>query len=163
MAVRLATEKERMEEYEFMERVERIAIDTVYAVKGRQKTLCANVDFYSGFVYDLIGIPREIYTLFLPWRGSWAGALTETRSSTSKDEESFVHYRCVTDERGMSPSRNASIRSNWVRNIHSINIYMKGIFIFWRTVSKRSKPWRLGRAPQRAWRFRLYLFWMIRA
>lgn len=58
----LAREKRRNREFEFMERLERCAIETVYEVKGRKKTLCANVDFYSGFVYELIGLPREIYT-----------------------------------------------------------------------------------------------------
>ena len=26
------------------------------------KRVCANVDFYSGFVYEMIGLPQEIYT-----------------------------------------------------------------------------------------------------
>ncbi|MDI9550537.1 MAG: citrate synthase [Bacteroidota bacterium] len=100
MAVRLATEKERMEEYEFMERVERIAIDTVYAVKGRQKTLCANVDFYSGFVYDLIGIPREIYTpLFAMAR--IVGWCAHRNEELNFEGRRIIRpaYRCVTDER----------------------------------------------------------------
>ncbi|MGI5846952.1 MAG: citrate synthase [Candidatus Cryptobacteroides sp.] len=100
MAVRLATEKERMEEYEFMERVERIAIDTVYSVKGRQKTLCANVDFYSGFVYDLIGIPREIYTpLFAMAR--IVGWCAHRNEELNFEGRRIIRpaYRCVTDER----------------------------------------------------------------
>ena len=62
MARKLALEKGRTEEFEFMERVERLAVQAVYDVKGESKKLCANVDFYSGFVYDLIGLPEEIYT-----------------------------------------------------------------------------------------------------
>ncbi len=62
MARDLACEKGRDSEFDFMERIERCAIETIYEVKGRKKTLCANVDFYSGFVYELIGLPREIYT-----------------------------------------------------------------------------------------------------
>jgi citrate synthase len=27
-----------------------------------KKSLCANVDFYSGFVYKMLGIPEELYT-----------------------------------------------------------------------------------------------------
>lgn len=26
------------------------------------KPVCANVDFYSGFIYEMIGLPKEIYT-----------------------------------------------------------------------------------------------------
>lgn len=62
MAGQLAEEKGRQAEFEFMKRIERLAVEAVYAVKGRNKRLCANVDFYSGFVYDLIGLPIEIYT-----------------------------------------------------------------------------------------------------
>ena len=28
----------------------------------RLKPVCANVDFYSGFVYTMLGIPRELFT-----------------------------------------------------------------------------------------------------
>ena len=24
--------------------------------------MCANVDYYSGFIYEMLGIPRELYT-----------------------------------------------------------------------------------------------------
>ena len=58
----LAREKGRDREFAFMERLEKCAIETVYEIKGRKKTLCANVDFYSGFVYELIGLPPAIYT-----------------------------------------------------------------------------------------------------
>jgi citrate synthase len=30
--------------------------------KGKEKGLCANVDFYSGFVYKMLGIPADLYT-----------------------------------------------------------------------------------------------------
>lgn len=62
MARDLAREKGRDREFAFMERLEKCAIETVYEIKGRKKTLCANVDFYSGFVYELIGLPPAIYT-----------------------------------------------------------------------------------------------------
>ena len=62
MARQLAEEKDRVDEFEFLERLERLGIEAVYAVKGKGKRICANVDFYSGFVYDLIGIPEAIYT-----------------------------------------------------------------------------------------------------
>ena len=58
----LAREKGRDREFAFMELLERCAIETIYEVKGKKKTLCANVDFYSGFVYELIGLPPAIYT-----------------------------------------------------------------------------------------------------
>ena len=62
MARELAIEKGRLPEFEFMERIERIAIEEVYAAKGQRKVLCANVDFYSGFVYKMLELPEELFT-----------------------------------------------------------------------------------------------------
>ncbi len=55
----MAREKGREEEMDFRERVERIGLELLAEKKGET---CANVDFYSGFVYDMLGIPRELYT-----------------------------------------------------------------------------------------------------
>ena len=83
MARKLAAEKGRSEEFEFMERIERLAVQAVYDVKGQGKKLCANVDFYSGFVYDLIGLPEAIYTPSSPCQELWAGVPTATRNWAS--------------------------------------------------------------------------------
>ena len=100
MARELAAEKGRLDELDFMERIERVAIETIYAVKGRRKTLCANVDFYSGFVYDLIGIPREIYTpLFAMAR--IVGWCAHRNEELNFEGRRIIRpaYRCVTDEK----------------------------------------------------------------
>ena len=64
MARELAKEKGREEEFEFMELVEERAIEVFLNFKkGRAKSrTCINVDFYSGFVYDAIGLPPEVFT-----------------------------------------------------------------------------------------------------
>ena len=31
-------------------------------MKGTKKQVCSNVDFYSGFIYEMMGLPPEIYT-----------------------------------------------------------------------------------------------------
>lgn len=98
MARELAREKERVEEFEFMERLERIAIATVYELKGKKKTLCANVDFYSGFVYDLIGLPVEIYTpLFAMAR--IVGWCAHRNEELNFEGRRIIRpaYRCVAD------------------------------------------------------------------
>lgn len=104
MARKLAEEKGRMEEFEFMERIEKLAVEAVYDIKGTSKKLCANVDFYSGFVYDLIGLPIEIYTpLFAMSRiVGWCAHRNE--------ELGFVGrriirpaYRCVADLQDYTP------------------------------------------------------------
>lgn len=59
---KLAVEKGRTEEFELYERVERIAPELLYERNGRDKPICANVDFYSGFVYSMLNLPDELYT-----------------------------------------------------------------------------------------------------
>lgn len=61
-ARKLAMEKNRMAEYEFYDRVERISKEVIAAERHLFKPLCANVDFYSGFVYDMLHIPEELFT-----------------------------------------------------------------------------------------------------
>ena len=39
-----------------------IPVIPVSARRKTKKPLCANVDFYSGFIYEMIGLPQEIYT-----------------------------------------------------------------------------------------------------
>jgi len=49
-------------EYNLYELIENISPEIFNRVKGSTKEIGANVDFYSGFVYDMLGIPPEIYT-----------------------------------------------------------------------------------------------------
>jgi citrate synthase len=64
MARDLAKEKGRKKEFAFLELVEKLAVDTFMEFKGNNvnKRVCANVDFYSGFVYEMIGLPNEVFT-----------------------------------------------------------------------------------------------------
>ena len=104
MARKLAAEKGRSEEFEFMERLERLAIETVYDIKGQSKTLCANVDFYSGFVYDLIGLPMEIYTpLFVFF--CIVGWCAHRNEELNFEGKRIIRpaYRCVAEINEYSP------------------------------------------------------------
>jgi citrate synthase len=49
-------------EFELMDRVERLAPAVFTKVKGDKKVISANVDMYSGLVYQMLGIPQELYT-----------------------------------------------------------------------------------------------------
>jgi citrate synthase len=61
-AERLAEEKGLMDEFRLYEKVEEVSKDLIMKKHRRFKPVCANVDFYSGFVYTMLGIPRELYT-----------------------------------------------------------------------------------------------------
>lgn len=62
-ARQLSIEKGREEELALYEAIERIGPQIYYEFKGGQEKLISpNVDFYSGFVYECLKIPKELYT-----------------------------------------------------------------------------------------------------
>ena len=58
----LAAEKGRSDEYVLYSIIEKLTPTIFQRVKNSTKVISPNVDFYSGFVYDLLGFPRDIYT-----------------------------------------------------------------------------------------------------
>ncbi len=62
LAGELAQEKGREQEYEFLKLIEQESIKQISAFRKTRKPICANLDFYSGFIYEMIGLPQEIYT-----------------------------------------------------------------------------------------------------
>lgn len=61
-AQKLAVEKDQMEEFKLYETVENTSKKLIMDAHRLYKPVCANVDFYSGFVYTMLGIPRELFT-----------------------------------------------------------------------------------------------------
>ena len=59
---RLAEEKGRDEELGLYNQIEKLAPQVIAEKRHIYKGVSPNVDFYSGFVYDMLGIPRELYT-----------------------------------------------------------------------------------------------------
>lgn len=57
----LAESKGMLDEFRLYEAVERLTPQAL-AARGQRKVVCANVDFFSGFVYKMMGIPIELYT-----------------------------------------------------------------------------------------------------
>ena len=56
----LALEKHEEERFDFYRRFERCAKEIMYETKGI--TVSANVDFYSGLVYEMMNIPQDLFT-----------------------------------------------------------------------------------------------------
>lgn len=59
---RLAIAKGKSDEYELYSSVERLAPIVIANQRNMFKGVSANVDFYSGFVYQMLGIPEELFT-----------------------------------------------------------------------------------------------------
>ncbi|MDO5146384.1 MAG: citrate/2-methylcitrate synthase [Eubacteriales bacterium] len=58
----LAREEGYAEEYEFYVRVERLATELIQSRRKIYKGVSANIDFYSGFMYRMLGLPDELFT-----------------------------------------------------------------------------------------------------
>ena len=58
----LAAVKGFEREFNLIELTERLAPEAFYRVRGERKIMCANVDMYSGLVYQMLGIPEEMFT-----------------------------------------------------------------------------------------------------
>lgn len=61
-ARKLSEEKGLTREFELYETVERIGGECLMSGRKLLKPVCANVDFYSGFVYSMLGLPAELFT-----------------------------------------------------------------------------------------------------
>ena len=88
MARALAVEKGIEKEFAFLELLDERAVNAFMTFKGSDinKQVCTNVDFYSGFVYEAIGLPTEVFTpLFAMARiTGWTAHRIEELSFASK-------------------------------------------------------------------------------
>ena len=58
----LAQESDSMKEFNLYARVEKLAPEIIAEEKKIYKGVSANIDFYSGFLYSMLGLPTELYT-----------------------------------------------------------------------------------------------------
>jgi citrate synthase len=61
-AFELALEKNAMKEYELFSNIESLTKELFKEIKGQNAEIAANVDLYSGFVYEMLDIPADLYT-----------------------------------------------------------------------------------------------------
>ena len=83
---RLAEEKGMHDEFDLYARVERLAPAVIAEEKKIYKGVSANIDFYSGFMYTMLGLPTELYTpLFAIARiAGWSAHRMEELINASK-------------------------------------------------------------------------------
>lgn len=82
----LAKEKGCEKELELYQRIERIAPEVIATKRKSPVKVCINVDYYSGFLYRMLGIPEDLYTpLFAIARASgWCAHRIEELVSSGK-------------------------------------------------------------------------------
>ncbi len=99
----LAHEKGRDDEFELYSKVARLAPEVIAQERRIYKGVSANVDFYSGFVYSMLGLPPELYTpMFAMARiVGWSAHRLEELINTDKIIRPA--YRCVKDAGEYTP------------------------------------------------------------
>ena len=58
----LSVEKKMEKEYALYNKIERLAPEVIAKERKIYKGVSANIDFYSGFAYSILGLPPELYT-----------------------------------------------------------------------------------------------------
>jgi citrate synthase len=58
----LAEAKGRKADFDLYSLIERLAPEVIGAKRRIYKGVCVNIDYYSGFVYSMLGIPVQLYT-----------------------------------------------------------------------------------------------------
>ena len=99
---RLAAEKRREAELRLYESVERNGKRLLMARQAKQ-AVSTNIDFYSGFVYEMLGLPTELYTpLFAVARtAGWSAHRMEELTVGGKLIR--PRYECVEEHRSYVP------------------------------------------------------------
>lgn len=59
---KLSKAKGRADEFEFYTAIEEVGAELLRERRKTDKGVCANVDFYSGFCYQMLGLPIELFT-----------------------------------------------------------------------------------------------------
>lgn len=61
-ALELAKEKNAVDEFNLYKNIETLTIEIFKELKGPDFTISANLDLYSGFVYEMLDLPEELFT-----------------------------------------------------------------------------------------------------
>ena len=98
-AKQLSEEKGMQKEFALYELVESEAGQLIMNKRKMFKPVCANVDFYSGFVYTMLGIPEEMFTpMFATSRISgWCAHRLEELVNAGKIIRPAYHHRPYVD------------------------------------------------------------------
>ena len=95
----LSEAKGYSKEYQLYEKIEHLAPEVITDKRKIYKGVSANVDFYSGFVYHMLGLPKELYTpIFAVARmAGWSAHRIEELTNAGKIIRPA--YKSISDRR----------------------------------------------------------------
>jgi len=102
----LSEEKGLTKEYKLYSLVERLAPEVIGRERKTYKGVSANIDFYSGFVYHMLGLPPELFTpVFAMARiAGWSAHLMEEQINVGKIIRPA--YKSISSHRDYVPLHN---------------------------------------------------------
>lgn len=95
----LANEKHVHDEYALYAMIEELAPQVIAEKRKIYKGVSANVDFYSGFVYSLLGIPIELYTPIFAMARIVGWSAHRLEELTNVDKIIRPAYRSIGEEK----------------------------------------------------------------
>jgi Citrate synthase len=100
---KLSAAKGREDEYQLYANIARLAPELIAQKRRMYKGVSANIDFYSGFVYDMLNLPKELYTpIFAISRVvGWSAHRNEELASAGKIIRPA--YRSISPHRSYVP------------------------------------------------------------
>ena len=103
------------DEFKLLSLIESLTPELFAKNRGSKKKICANVDLYSGLIYDMLGIPQELFTpLFMAARSAgWAAHRLE--EITTGGRIIRPAYKNVTIPRAYVPMSERIIRTEAVQ------------------------------------------------
>ncbi len=102
-AQKLAEENGKMSELKLMDTIAAVTPELLGELKGKKMTVCANVDFYSGFVYSMLGIPTELYTALFAIARICGWCAHRIEELTTSDKIIRPAYKSIVPNRKFVP------------------------------------------------------------
>ncbi len=93
---KLAQEKHMEDEYELYSRVEKLAPEIISDKRSMYKGVSANIDFYSGLVYTMLGIPPEMFTPMFATARIVGWSAHRIEELVNKGKIIRPNYKCVS-------------------------------------------------------------------
>ena len=100
---KLAVEKHREKDFKLYSNIEKLAPEIIGEKRKIYKGVSANVDFYSGFVYSMLGIPEELYTPIFAMARIVGWSAHRLEELINMDKIIRPGYKSIMDERTYIP------------------------------------------------------------
>lgn len=133
---------DRTDEFRMYTLIEELTPDIIRS-KHRAGPVCANIDPYSGFAYDL-GIPYDLYTPCSSSHAAWDGPRIVSKKSSLPTKSSVPRNMPVSERYGLLRTTAYAVAALWIR-IGGSNVFLS----FSRISAESERPIKHENPPAR--------------